>query len=238
MLLCRAFIESSSESSWIAVGVRNEHPSQLYNSTHNSAYMNLDSKRESVSSNVFVAKGRGNFVRNFSLVNNSLPMTRKDHISAELGDSINYNNNNTSLFALSDAKTNNKMLNCEGDSMSSINSQNLSNFEEMEKLLNSSASPQDVAINKRRKSSRFAPEVERNTQWTLAFQSMYNVSQVPFIDSHCHLDMIFDRCSFKGSFKDFHQQNSESFVKNFEGCLTVFCKPRVLRLGNYYYYYY
>ena len=45
----------------------------------------------------------------------------------------------------------------------------------------------------------------------------------PFIDTHCHLDYVFDRYHHHGTFKDFADRLS--YPTNFEGCISTFCDP-------------
>ncbi|KAL6080710.1 hypothetical protein STEG23_008854 [Scotinomys teguina] len=52
-----------------------------------------------------------------------------------------------------------------------------------------------------------------------------------FIDTHCHLDMLFSKLSFKGSFAKFRKIYSYSFPKEFQGCISNFCDPRTLSRG-------
>ncbi|MEE6502030.1 hypothetical protein FKM82_004386 [Ascaphus truei] len=49
-----------------------------------------------------------------------------------------------------------------------------------------------------------------------------------FIDTHCHLDMLFSRLSFNGSFASFRQKNPSTFPKEFQGCIADFCDPGTL----------
>ncbi|XP_047392418.1 putative deoxyribonuclease TATDN2 [Sciurus carolinensis] len=52
-----------------------------------------------------------------------------------------------------------------------------------------------------------------------------------FIDTHCHLDMLYSKLSFKGTFTTFRKIYSNSFPKEFQGCISDFCDPRTLRDG-------
>ncbi|XP_057351330.1 putative deoxyribonuclease TATDN2 [Manis pentadactyla] len=56
-------------------------------------------------------------------------------------------------------------------------------------------------------------------------------SQEGFIDSHCHLDVLYSKLSFKGSFSHFREIYSSSFPKEFQGCISNFCDPRLLSGG-------
>ncbi|XP_012587539.1 PREDICTED: putative deoxyribonuclease TATDN2 [Condylura cristata] len=49
-----------------------------------------------------------------------------------------------------------------------------------------------------------------------------------FIDTHCHLDMLYSKLSFKGTFTKFRKVYSSSFPKEFQGCISDFCDPRTL----------
>nr|KAF6476448.1 hypothetical protein HJG63_018900 [Rousettus aegyptiacus] len=49
-----------------------------------------------------------------------------------------------------------------------------------------------------------------------------------FIDTHCHLDMLYSKLSFKGTFSKFRKIYSSSFPKEFQGCISDFCDPRTL----------
>ncbi|XP_066100789.1 putative deoxyribonuclease TATDN2 [Saccopteryx bilineata] len=49
-----------------------------------------------------------------------------------------------------------------------------------------------------------------------------------FIDTHCHLDMLYSKLSFKGTFSKFRRIYSSSFPKEFQGCISDFCDPRTL----------
>ncbi|CAO2606174.1 Putative deoxyribonuclease TATDN2 [Lemmus lemmus] len=52
-----------------------------------------------------------------------------------------------------------------------------------------------------------------------------------FIDTHCHLDMLYSKLSFKGTFTKFRKIYSSSFPKEFHGCISDFCDPRTLTDG-------
>ncbi|XP_034505766.1 putative deoxyribonuclease TATDN2 [Ailuropoda melanoleuca] len=52
-----------------------------------------------------------------------------------------------------------------------------------------------------------------------------------FIDTHCHLDILYSKLSFKGTFSKFTEMYNYSFPKEFQGCISDFCDPRALRDG-------
>ncbi|MCI4375067.1 hypothetical protein PGIGA_G00104700 [Pangasianodon gigas] len=48
-----------------------------------------------------------------------------------------------------------------------------------------------------------------------------------FIDTHCHLDMLYGKLGFRGSFRRFREKYTSSFPAEFRGCITDFCNPRI-----------
>ncbi|XP_068108897.1 putative deoxyribonuclease TATDN2 [Hyperolius riggenbachi] len=50
-----------------------------------------------------------------------------------------------------------------------------------------------------------------------------------FIDTHCHLDMLFARLQHRCSFADLREQFASTFPAEFQGCITDYCDPRTLR---------
>ncbi|XP_077307710.1 3'-5' RNA nuclease TATDN2 [Lithobates pipiens] len=50
-----------------------------------------------------------------------------------------------------------------------------------------------------------------------------------FVDTHCHLDMLFSRLRHKRSFADLREQYSSTFPSEFQGCITDYCDPRTLK---------
>ncbi|XP_058038747.1 putative deoxyribonuclease TATDN2 [Ahaetulla prasina] len=50
-----------------------------------------------------------------------------------------------------------------------------------------------------------------------------------FIDTHCHLDMLYSKTSFRGAFSEFRRRYSSTFPEEFQGCIADFCDPRTLR---------
>ncbi|XP_041946254.1 putative deoxyribonuclease TATDN2 isoform X1 [Alosa sapidissima] len=51
-----------------------------------------------------------------------------------------------------------------------------------------------------------------------------------FIDSHCHLDMLYGKLGFRGTFQNFRSRYSSSFPADFRGCVANFCNPRLTEL--------
>uniref|UniRef100_A0A8C6YEV0 TatD DNase domain containing 2 n=1 Tax=Naja naja TaxID=35670 RepID=A0A8C6YEV0_NAJNA len=50
-----------------------------------------------------------------------------------------------------------------------------------------------------------------------------------FIDTHCHLDMLYSKTGFGGTFSEFRKMYSSTFPKEFQGCIADFCDPRTLK---------
>ncbi|XP_067314581.1 putative deoxyribonuclease TATDN2 [Pseudorasbora parva] len=48
-----------------------------------------------------------------------------------------------------------------------------------------------------------------------------------FIDTHCHLDMLYGKLGFQGSFQRFQRKYASSFPLEFRGCIADFCNPRI-----------
>ncbi|XP_025060576.1 putative deoxyribonuclease TATDN2 [Alligator sinensis] len=81
--------------------------------------------------------------------------------------------------------------------------------------------------------------VVRRVRLSDSFSNEYMNREVPdelpkyleegFVDTHCHLDMLYSKLSFKGTFAKFRGVYHSSFPKEFQGCITDFCDPRTLR---------
>lgn len=50
-----------------------------------------------------------------------------------------------------------------------------------------------------------------------------------FIDTHCHLDMLYSKLAFRGTFSKFRKSYNTTFPEEFEGCIADFCNPRTLK---------
>ncbi|GFR31987.1 putative deoxyribonuclease TATDN2 [Trichonephila clavata] len=50
-------------------------------------------------------------------------------------------------------------------------------------------------------------------------------SKVGFYDAHCHLDILFDKEEFEGTFEEYQRRNGFTFPRNYKGCIATFCKP-------------
>lgn len=49
-----------------------------------------------------------------------------------------------------------------------------------------------------------------------------------FIDTHCHLDMLYGKLGFRGTFSSFRKLYQRSFPPTFRGCITNFCNPGIM----------
>jgi len=70
-------------------------------------------------------------------------------------------------------------------------------------------------------------ESEPVIDWTKQFRTRYEAFITPFYDSHCHLDFLFRRSGFRGSFAKYRQNFANTFPSNFAGCVAVFCNPKL-----------
>ncbi|KAI4892764.1 hypothetical protein NFI96_032336, partial [Prochilodus magdalenae] len=52
-------------------------------------------------------------------------------------------------------------------------------------------------------------------------------STLGFVDTHCHLDMLYAKLGFQGSFQSFRNEYASSFPVEFNGCIADFCHPRI-----------
>lgn len=50
-------------------------------------------------------------------------------------------------------------------------------------------------------------------------------SETGFIDSHCHLDFLFQRQDHFGTYSEYQKQHQYKFPKSYKGCVAVFCNP-------------
>ncbi|XP_071375114.1 putative deoxyribonuclease TATDN2 [Centroberyx affinis] len=49
-----------------------------------------------------------------------------------------------------------------------------------------------------------------------------------FIDTHCHLDMLYGKLGYRGTFSRFRSLHRSSFPLQFHGCIADFCNPRLM----------
>ncbi|XP_043832359.1 putative deoxyribonuclease TATDN2 isoform X2 [Dromiciops gliroides] len=77
----------------------------------------------------------------------------------------------------------------------------------------------------REEAPRFSQEYMSSSSYQ---ESRGSQGSVGFIDTHCHLDMLYTKLSFQGTFSKFRKIYSSSFPKEFQGCIADFCDPRTL----------
>ncbi|GFT00075.1 putative deoxyribonuclease TATDN2 [Nephila pilipes] len=68
---------------------------------------------------------------------------------------------------------------------------------------------------------RFRPNLPRYD----TFELLSLESKSGFIDSHCHLDFLFQRQGFEGTYADYQKRHQNSFPKSYQGCIAIFCNP-------------
>ena len=51
----------------------------------------------------------------------------------------------------------------------------------------------------------------------------HKISNLPFVDTHCHLEYVFERYKHTGSFMDFMRK--WKYPRDFDGCIASFCDP-------------
>lgn len=67
--------------------------------------------------------------------------------------------------------------------------------------------------------------VQEWIDWKTQFKQLTESATLPYIDSHCHLDLLYRRANFQGTFKEFRNSRAETFPPNFFGCVAIFCNP-------------
>lgn len=70
---------------------------------------------------------------------------------------------------------------------------------------------------------RFSLETEH--MWT---SYPYLDNQVGFIDTHCHIDMLYGKLGLSRTFSSFRRLYNSSFPSEFQGCITNFCNPAIM----------
>ncbi len=64
---------------------------------------------------------------------------------------------------------------------------------------------------------------ETSAKPSIEAESLKKTNFPPFIDTHCHLEYVFDRYRHQRSFKAFTETNR--YQQNFDGCISTFCDP-------------
>ena len=61
--------------------------------------------------------------------------------------------------------------------------------------------------------------------WQERFMQRYERVTVPYIDTHCHIDLLYERSKFIGTYDKFRRLNKDTFPANYKGCIAIFCRP-------------
>lgn len=69
---------------------------------------------------------------------------------------------------------------------------------------------------------RFSLQMEHQTSYP------YLPNQVGFIDTHCHIDMLYGKLGLGGTFSSFRRLYNSSFPLEFQGCIADFCNPSIM----------
>lgn len=70
------------------------------------------------------------------------------------------------------------------------------------------------------------PEDRGNMQGRIVLPGpMFNQTSPGFLDSHCHLDLLFKRDGGAKTLAEYMQRTQAAFPEEFRGCVTVFCDP-------------
>ncbi|XP_033746086.1 uncharacterized protein LOC117331467 [Pecten maximus] len=65
--------------------------------------------------------------------------------------------------------------------------------------------------------------------WKVNFKEKCKSYCGTFVDSHCHLDFLFNRQGFKGTWSKYKILHEATMPHSFEGCVAVFCHPGSFR---------
>ena len=86
---------------------------------------------------------------------------------------------------------------------------------------------EDSASNLRQQSVEYGGELSATSDgdWRDSFKEQFFVYETPYIDSHCHIDFLYKRLCFQGSFQKFRRVYGDMFPPNYGGCVAVFCHP-------------
>jgi len=68
---------------------------------------------------------------------------------------------------------------------------------------------------------------DSTVHWSQQFKTRYEGVTTRYIDSHCHLDFLFKRSGFSGSFAKYRSIFSDTFPPSFAGCVSIFCNPKM-----------
>ncbi|XP_013787459.1 uncharacterized protein LOC106471410 [Limulus polyphemus] len=64
-----------------------------------------------------------------------------------------------------------------------------------------------------------------NLPWYNSETLMSLEPRIDVIDTHCHLDFLFQRSGFKGTYAEYQSVNKDTYPICYGGCITNFCDP-------------
>ena len=76
----------------------------------------------------------------------------------------------------------------------------------------------------------------KDYNWKETFKTNCRQYAGKFIDSHCHLDFLFNRTPHRGTWSQFKEANAATMPDNYEGCLAIFCNPNSFKSEGRYNY--
>ena len=88
------------------------------------------------------------------------------------------------------------------------------------------------SVGKAKKSPGAKTSPEKESTWAIEMQERSRGYCHKFIDSHCHIDLIYDRLGLPNSmlYADFKGTQEKSYPANYEGCVAIFCNPQTFDL--------
>jgi TatD DNase family protein len=72
----------------------------------------------------------------------------------------------------------------------------------------------------------------------MKFREKLDTSDIPYIDSHCHIDFLYKRISYRGSWSKFQMMYADTFMHNYYACVTNFCDPNSFKESKFAYWLY
>ncbi|RUS88894.1 hypothetical protein EGW08_003333 [Elysia chlorotica] len=80
---------------------------------------------------------------------------------------------------------------------------------------------------KKSRGSRMSLTPEKEATWAFDLLERSRSYSHTFIDSHCHIDLVYDRLQLpQGTlYSDFRETHATSYPVNYEGCVAIFCSP-------------
>ncbi|GFR95485.1 3'-5' ssDNA/RNA exonuclease TatD [Elysia marginata] len=99
---------------------------------------------------------------------------------------------------------------------------------------NSKRNKKSPAGNRVKKSpgSRLSLTPAKEQTWAVDLVERSRAYRNRFVDSHCHIDLIYDRLGLPTNtvYTDFRETQAASYPANYEGCVAIFCSPETFDL--------